>query len=47
MKTFPGYVREETPAHSVQSCTYTGKVTSQQAIQTLICEGFTNYVSIT
>lgn len=27
MKTFPGYVREETPAHAVQSCTYTGKVT--------------------
>lgn len=47
MKTFPGYVGEKTPAHSVQSCTYTGKVTSQQTILTLICKGFTNYASIT
>lgn len=47
MKTFPGYVRGETPARSVQSRTYTGNVTSQQTIHTLICLGFTNCTSIT
>lgn len=48
MKTFPGYVREETPAHSVVM--YRHKESNISAdnsnLKPLICLGFTNYTSV-